>query len=137
MESGALREGIDSGLQTPARVDRLVGTRHRDRHYGLRPILFAADSVALVLALAIAIRVTGNQGLTAVDALWIVPTIPGWFLLFRAYGLYQRPVRRFEPTHLDDFSSLFHALLVGTLGLWVWFRFMPVHRLNLEDVIAF
>jgi exopolysaccharide biosynthesis polyprenyl glycosylphosphotransferase len=137
MESGALSEGIDGVLQTPARVDRLVGSRHRDRDYGLRRILFAADSIALVVALGIAIRITGGQGRTAADALWIIPTIPAWFLLFRAYGLYQRPVRRFEPTHLDDFSSLFHALLVGTLGLWVWFRFMPVDRLNLEDVIAF
>jgi exopolysaccharide biosynthesis polyprenyl glycosylphosphotransferase len=137
MESGALSKEIGGGVQTPARVDRLVGTRHRDRDYGLRRILFAADSVALVLALGIAIRITGTQGGTEVDAFWIIPTIPAWFLLFRAYGLYQRPVRRFEPTHLDDFSSLFHALLVGTLGLWVWFRFMPVHRLNLEDVIAF
>jgi exopolysaccharide biosynthesis polyprenyl glycosylphosphotransferase len=137
MESGTLSQGIDSGLQTPARVDRLVGTRHRDRDYGLRRILFAADSVALILALGIAIRLTEGEGLTVVDSLWIIPTIPAWFLLFRAYGLYQRPVRRFEPTHLDDFSSLFHALLVGTLGLWVWFRFMPVDRLNLEEVIAF
>jgi exopolysaccharide biosynthesis polyprenyl glycosylphosphotransferase len=133
----ALSEGIDGGLRTAARVDRLVGSRHRDRDYGLRRILFAADLVALVLALAIAIRITGDPDRTEVDVLWIIPTIPGWFLLFRAYGLYQRPVRRFEPTHLDDFSSLFHALLVGTLGLWVWYRFMPVDRLGLEDVIAF
>jgi exopolysaccharide biosynthesis polyprenyl glycosylphosphotransferase len=137
MEPGALSEEIDGALQTPARADRLVSSRHRDRDYGLRRILFAADSVALALALAIAIRTTGDPSRTEVDALWIIPTIPAWFLLFRAYGLYQRPVRRFEPTHLDDFSSLFHALLVGTLGLWVWFRFMPVDRLNLEDVIAF
>jgi exopolysaccharide biosynthesis polyprenyl glycosylphosphotransferase len=137
MESGALSEGIGDALQTPARVDRLVGTRHRDRDYGLRRILFGADLVALVSALAIAIRIVGDPGQREVDALWIIPTIPAWFLLFRAYGLYQRPLRQFEPTHLDDSSSLFHALLVGTLGLWVWFRFMPVHRLGLEDVIAF
>jgi exopolysaccharide biosynthesis polyprenyl glycosylphosphotransferase len=137
MESGALSEGIGNAAQTPARVDRLVGTRHRDRDYGLRRILFAADLVALVLALAIAIRIAGDPGRSVVDALWIIPTIPAWFLLFRAYALYQRPLRQFEPTHLDDSSSLFHALLVGTLGLWVWFRFMPVQRLGLEDVIAF
>ena len=123
---------------TPARADRLVGTRHRDRDYGLRRILFLADTLALVLALELALVViTEGRAQPELAALWIVPTIPGWFLLFRAYGLYQRPLRRFEPTHLDDFSSVFHALVIGTLGLWVWFRFLPVQRLGLKEVIAF
>ncbi len=123
--------------QSPARVDRLVSSRHRDRDYGLRRILFGSDSVALLLALGLALAVTGRRQDPGLEALWIVPTIPGWFLLFRAYGLYRRPVRQIEPTHLDDLSSLFHALLIGTLGLWVWFRIMPALGLDLEEVIAF
>jgi exopolysaccharide biosynthesis polyprenyl glycosylphosphotransferase len=123
--------------QTPARVDRLVGTRHRDRDYVLRRILFAADSLALFLSLFVALLIAGIRAQPLLLTLLIVPTIPGWFLLFRAYGLYQRPLRRFEPTHLDDFSSLLHALMIGTLGLWTWFRVLPVVRLDLEEVIAF
>jgi len=123
---------------TLARVDRLVATRHRDRDYGLRRILFLADTLALWLALELALWVVGEwRGQAEVDALWILPTIPVWFLLFRAYGLYQRPLRTFEPTHLDDLSSVFHALVIGTLGLWLWFRFMPVQQLDLKEVIAF
>ncbi len=137
MESGAISGGIGDALQTPAHVDRLVGTRHRDRDYGLRRILFAADSLSLLLSLALTFVIVGRRDEPLLEALWIVPTIPIWFLLFRAYGLYERPLRRFEPTHLDDLSSVFHALVIGTLGLWVWFRFMPVQRLDLKEVIAF
>jgi exopolysaccharide biosynthesis polyprenyl glycosylphosphotransferase len=137
MEPGALSAETQQVLQTPAHVDRLVGTRHRDRDYGLRRILFAADSLALLLSLTLALVIVGDRDEPLLEALWIVPTIPGWFLLFRAYGLYQRPLRRFEPTHLDDFSSLFHALVIGTLGLWVWFKVLPDQNLNLAEVIAF
>jgi exopolysaccharide biosynthesis polyprenyl glycosylphosphotransferase len=138
MERGVVsRKSQDSSPQTPARVDRLVSSRYRDRDYGLRRILLASDSIALLLSLAIALTIVGRRQEPALEALWLVPTIPGWFLLFRAYGLYLRPVRQIEPTHLDDFSSLFHALLVGTLGLWVWFRVLPAPQLNLAEVIAF
>jgi exopolysaccharide biosynthesis polyprenyl glycosylphosphotransferase len=131
------RRSQDPSLESPARVDRLVSSRHRDRDYSLRRILFAADSLALLMALAIALTVVGRRREPALEALWILPTIPGWFLLFRAYGLYLRPVRQIEPTHLDDLSSIFHALVIGTLGLWLWFRVLPVLRLNLAEVIAF
>lgn len=137
MESGSLTGKQRDSLQTPARVDRLVGTRHRDRDYGLRRVLFVADSVALVFAFVAALAIVGDRGRPLLEALLILPTIAGWFLLFRAYGLYQRPLRRFEPTHLDDFSALFHSLVIGTLCLWVWFHVLPVQRLDLEEVVVF
>jgi exopolysaccharide biosynthesis polyprenyl glycosylphosphotransferase len=137
MERGLIsRRAQDPPLRSPARVDRLVSSRHRDRDYGLRRILLAADSLALLLSLAIAMTLFGRHP-EPLEALWIVPAMPGWFLLFRAYGLYQRPLRQFEPTHLDDVSSLFHALLIGTLGLWVWFHVLPGEGLTLAEMIAF
>jgi exopolysaccharide biosynthesis polyprenyl glycosylphosphotransferase len=137
METGTITGSSTENLLTPARADRLVGSRHRDRDYFLRRILLAADSLALLLSLLLTLTIVGHRGEPLLEALWIVPTIPVWFLLFRAYGLYQRPLRHFEPTHLDDFSSLFHSLLIGTLGLWVWFAVLPGQRLDLEEVIAF
>jgi len=79
----------------------------------------------------------GNRGEPLVDALWLLPTLPFWALLFRAYGLYRRPLRRFEPTHLDDISSLFHALIIGTLGLWLFYKLAPVARLGFEEILIF
>ncbi len=129
---------VDASPSSPAHVDRLVGTRHRDRDYGLRRVLLAGDAAALLFALAIALAIGERPDQSPQEALWILPTLPFWFLLFRAYGLYQRPLRRFEPTHLDDLSALFHAMLIGTLGLWVFFRLlMPGQRLGLEEVIVF
>jgi exopolysaccharide biosynthesis polyprenyl glycosylphosphotransferase len=137
VESRAFVRSLGGAASTPAHADRLVASRHRDRDYGLRRALFVSDTLALLLALLFALGLTGTAGQREVDALLILPTIPAWFLLFRAYGLYQRPLRRFEPTHLDDFSSLFHSLLIGTLGLWLWFKVLPVERLGLREVIAF
>jgi exopolysaccharide biosynthesis polyprenyl glycosylphosphotransferase len=49
-----------------------------------------------------------------------------------------RPIRRFEPSHLDDVPSLFHALLLGILGLWLYYKFLaPVERLNFEETVVF
>jgi exopolysaccharide biosynthesis polyprenyl glycosylphosphotransferase len=137
MESHAIAGAIGEPLSAPAHVDRLVGARHRDRDYGLRRILLAADMVALLFALTISLAVCGSRDRPLLEALWIVPTMPLWFLLLRGYGLYRRPLRQFEPTHLDDASALVHALLIGSLGLWVFFRVMPDQWLNLKEVIVF
>lgn len=142
MDTGTISGDRTGSLSPPARADRLVASRHRDRDYLLRRILFLADSLALVLSLCIALIVVGRRNDPILEALWIVPTLPAWFLLFRTYGLYQRPLRRVEPTHLDDLASLIHSLLFGTLGLWVVFRVMPddqlvLSRLVLAEVIVF
>jgi exopolysaccharide biosynthesis polyprenyl glycosylphosphotransferase len=115
----------------------VVRARHRDRDYALRRALLAADVLALYLSLVLAMALSGRRGDPLTDALWLIPVLPAWALLFRTYGLYQRPIRRFEPTHLDDMSSIFHALCLGTLGLWLFFKVGPVERLNLEEVILF
>ncbi len=69
---------------------------------------------------------------------WLLPTLPLWVLLFRAYGLYERDVKRINHAALDDVPVLAHALLVGTLLTWAYFRvFDALGRLILVEVIAF
>ena len=116
---------------------RVVGYRYRDRDFALRRLLLAADFVGLFAALLVAFLIAGLRRLPLEEALWLLPVLPAWAFLFRTYGLYRRPIRRFEPSHLDDISTLFHALVIGTLGLWLWFRLMPVVKLNLEEVVIF
>ncbi len=118
-------------------LDRLVRARRRDRDYWLRRVLLAGDWVALLLALVGSFLIAGDRHDPVREAFWLVPTLPLWAVLFRVYGLYERPLRRIEPTHLDDAGSLVHALLIGTLGLWLWFRFGPMHRMDLVEVILF
>lgn len=95
-----------------------------------------ADCLGLWLAFDLALQIAGRPDALS-DSLWILPLLPAWVLVLRAYGLYQRPVTRFEPTHLDDASSLFHALLIGALGTWLFFRYMPVGRLDFQELVLF
>ena len=138
-ESQAL--AIDEAALQPqprGRAHGMVRNRHRDRDYALRRALLLADMAGLFLALALALTVSGNRGNPLGDALWIVPTLPFWVLLFWSYRLYGRSIRRLGPTHLDDAPSLFHAMVIGTLCLWLFYRFLaPAGKLNLEEVLVF
>ena len=137
-DADALAKGLSfraPGLVAPAR--RVVRSRDRDRDFVLRRVLLLADLLGLCLALWLAIAITGARNAPFGDTLWILPTLPCWALLFWVYLLYRRPIRRFEPTYLDDISSLFHALVVGTLGLWLFYKLAPVPQLNFEEVLIF
>jgi exopolysaccharide biosynthesis polyprenyl glycosylphosphotransferase len=114
-----------------------VQARYRDRDFALRRALLVADLLGLSLALGLALLSSGKRPAPAEDLLWILPTLPLWALLFWTYRLYGRPVRRLEPSHLDDLPSLFHALVIGTLGLWLFYKVIPVHKLEFEEVIVF
>jgi exopolysaccharide biosynthesis polyprenyl glycosylphosphotransferase len=124
-------------LHKPMIPGRIVSNRHRDRDFVLRRALLVADWFGLWLALVAAMTLAKRSGVTTAESLWILPTLPFWALLFRTYGLYGRPLRRFEPTHLDDMGSLFHALIIGTLGLWLFYKLMPPAQLNLAEVTLF
>jgi exopolysaccharide biosynthesis polyprenyl glycosylphosphotransferase len=117
---------------------RVVQGRYRDRDFVLRRALLLADVLGLWLALTLSLLVAGNRGAALADSLWILPTLPCWAFLFWAYMLYRRSIRRIGPTHMDDLSSLFHALLVGTLGLWLFYKVAaPVPQLNFTEVLIF
>lgn len=49
------------GESPAAHVDPLLGTRHRDRDYGLRRALLAADSLGLIVALVVALAISGRR----------------------------------------------------------------------------
>lgn len=123
--------------ESRSHLRRVVGNRSRDRDYGLRRRLLFGDMLSLFAALFVAFQFAGTGGQPITNALWLLPTLPAWAVLFRFYQLYQRPVQSFEPTHLDDLSRLFHAVLVGTLGLWLYYKLIPAPRMNLEEVVVF
>jgi exopolysaccharide biosynthesis polyprenyl glycosylphosphotransferase len=70
-------------------------------------------------------------------ALCALLTLPGWAVLFKAYGLYDRDLKRISHTTVDDLPGLFHALVVGGLLLWALFRVLPVHQLVFEEIATF
>jgi exopolysaccharide biosynthesis polyprenyl glycosylphosphotransferase len=132
--------GVPQQLSTGAgrRLRSVVQSHHRDRDFALRRVLLVADMAGLCLTLAFALTVTGSRAAPLVDLLWILPTLPVWAFLFWTYELYGRSIRRFEPTHLDDAPSLFHALMLGTLGMWLYYKAVaPAPQLTFAEVAIF
>lgn len=122
----------------PAELRRVVHGRYRDRDYYVRRALLVADVLGLWTALVVAMALVGGRAMTLSDSLWLLPTLPAWALLFWTYMLYRRSIRRFEPTHIGDLASLFHALIVGTLGLWLFYKYLaPVPQLAFAEVLVF
>lgn len=122
---------------SPALTESIVRSGYRDRDFILRRGLLVADMLGLWLALTIAVVICGNRDRPEDASLWFLSTLPVWVLLFRAYGLYGRPTRRFEPTHLDDASSLVHALVIGAAASWLLLQLLPIRKLDGEEIIVF
>jgi exopolysaccharide biosynthesis polyprenyl glycosylphosphotransferase len=92
-------------------------------------MLVVADVVGLVLAFGIAVALFRNVvGPTdpvgrAHEIPLFAATLPGWVLLARLHGLYDRDEERASHTTLDDLVGVFHVITIGTFlffaGSWV------------------
>jgi exopolysaccharide biosynthesis polyprenyl glycosylphosphotransferase len=133
--AGRLPPSPPASVSPPPRV---VRGRYRDRDFALRRWLMLADIAGIVLATGLAMQVAGNRENPLGEWWWVLPTLPLWVALFWTYRLYGRPIRSFEPTHLDDLPTLFHALVIGTLVFWLYFKLVPpVPKLNLAEILVF
>jgi exopolysaccharide biosynthesis polyprenyl glycosylphosphotransferase len=115
-------------------LDTIAGS-HGRRDYLLRRALAAADAVGITLALLLGFWVTELRNVT--DIVWLVPVLPGWICLFALYGLYSNDTKRIGKSALDDLPPLFHALVIGTLLMWVYFRAIDIHRLVSTEALVF
>lgn len=121
---------VDSTLAQPR--DR------REPGYGLRRLLALADAVAITVAFACATLVVSSSPETD-RFFYTLLTIPVWAVLFKVYGLYDGDTKRVSHSTLDDIPRLFHALLVGAMGLWLAWRWLqpPEERLILAEGATF
>ncbi len=69
--------------------------------------------------------------------LWALALVPVWMLILKLYGLYDRDLKRVSHSTVDDIPWLFHALITATLVSWVYFRFSPAGKPDLEEVVVF
>lgn len=69
--------------------------------------------------------------------LWGLLLLPLWIALFNAYGLYARGLRRVGYKTVDDIPSLAHALLIGTVAMWLYFQVTPPGKLEFSELLAF
>jgi exopolysaccharide biosynthesis polyprenyl glycosylphosphotransferase len=109
---------------------------HSERGFVLRRMLLAADLLAVSGALALSVWLFDPHD-SMRDAVWGLLLLPAWVLLFKLYGLYDRDEKRVSHSTVDDVPWLFHALVVGSLGTWLFFREAPLDTLIFVEGLAF
>ena len=137
------QEAVDRlpGLAHPrARPDRssgsarVVATKYGHRDATVRRFLALADLGGLVVALGIALFLVGDH---SDHFLWGLATLPVWIVIFKAYGLYDRDTKRISHTSVDDLPWIFHALLLGSLLLFAFYRFTPPANIDMVNLVVF
>jgi exopolysaccharide biosynthesis polyprenyl glycosylphosphotransferase len=131
-------------VHSPPRVgpDALIvdRTSARPRSVGkdaaLRRLLAAGDALAVLLALTAALVVPGLPE-AGRRILWGVAAAPVMMVLFKLYGLYDRDVKRISYSTVDDLPWLFHATVIGSLIVWLYARYSPMHRLDFAEILLF
>ena len=144
-ETSSLAERSQGGVLLPgptaaasAREPASVVARgYGQRDFRLRRMLLGADAIAIGIALLAASQAASRS--STKDFLLVgLLTLPMWVVVFQVYGLYHRDIRRVSHTSVDDIPWLFHALLVGSLLMWVIFKFaLPSDQLTLPEVLTF
>jgi lipopolysaccharide/colanic/teichoic acid biosynthesis glycosyltransferase len=136
VERTALLEGLQLHDELRATVDertlqildrrRRTATVHR-RGWLVRRLLLVADLVGLagafllaewIVTKATASGVLGVRG----EVLAFFATLPGWVVVAKLYGLYDRDEERTDHSTTDDFAGVFHMVTVCTWLFWALSR---------------
>ena len=100
----------------------------RGRGWLVRRMLLLADITGLSAAFTAAALAVGSSGVhdvldTRLEFLLFFATLPGWVVLAKLHGLYERDEERADHTTVDDVVGVFHLITVGAwlffLGAWV------------------
>jgi exopolysaccharide biosynthesis polyprenyl glycosylphosphotransferase len=129
--------GARSTSHTPrgSFAPKLVAGSYKGRDYYLRRVLALADLTVIILALGAASSMTSNDlDRHLLDGL---VTLPVWLVIFKCYGLYERDVKRIAHTTIDDIPGLFHAVLVGGVLCWLYYRVAPGEKLSFITLLLF
>jgi exopolysaccharide biosynthesis polyprenyl glycosylphosphotransferase len=102
----------------------------------VRRLLAASDVIALALSLALALALFHPEGGHR-QLLWGLVALPAWVVVFKVYGLYDRDVKRISHTTVDDLPWIFHALLLGGLLLWLFYRVLPAGNVVALPILGF
>jgi exopolysaccharide biosynthesis polyprenyl glycosylphosphotransferase len=126
--------------QTPALdpvSERVISTRLGRRDALTRRLLAVADVAGLTVAMALAPVLAG----TRVDPVHLfllgLPTLFVWVVIFKLYGLYDRDIKRISHSTVDDLPWLLHALVIGGLFLWAYYKVLPLETTNPPQSLTF
>ena len=81
--------------------DSVVAHAYGRRDWLMRRLLAASDAICLGLAITL---VTAANATGAEEVLCGLATLPGWVVLFKVYGLYERDAKRLEPFNARRYS---------------------------------
>jgi exopolysaccharide biosynthesis polyprenyl glycosylphosphotransferase len=124
--SPTLRDDLNGTVD--ARTLEILARRRRSatirrRGWLVRRMLLLADVVGLSFAFVSAVLLFGSTGprdevnLRSEIILFLV-SLPGWLLLAKVHGLYERDEERADHTTVDDIVGVFHLV---TIGAWLFF----------------
>jgi exopolysaccharide biosynthesis polyprenyl glycosylphosphotransferase len=126
--------GHANGGPSGARLQRVVARRYGERDAAVRRFLAAADVLGVVVAMAIALLVFTDH---RAEFVWGLALLPIWIIVFKAYGLYDRDLKRISHRTVDDLPWLFHAVLIGSLLMLAYYRLMNLNGVELRHVASF
>src|SRR5690242_19164451 len=124
---GVLADGI--GAAVTSRLPR--------RSTLVRRVLIATDTATLGVCTIAALALADPDGRIGGQVLWALSYCIVLLALFRLYGLYERDSKRLGHSTLDDVPQVFHALLIGTIGLWAYLQLVPAERPVLSQAALF
>ncbi len=124
---------------SPPRAGTLVARGYGRRDYILRRLLVFSDASCLAMAMVLSMWFTsGVDGHSWHESLlYCLLTLPGWVVLFKLYGLYERDAKRLSHSTVDDLPSLFHVFLLGCLLMWCWFIVAVPFKLVFATILTF
>lgn len=96
----------------------LARARRARRSRLVPPSLLLADLVGLSLAYYLAALLAGDHGAlgSSGELLIFVLTLPGWVLVAKLHGLYQRDHEHTDHSTADEVVGIFHLV---TIGVWI------------------
>jgi exopolysaccharide biosynthesis polyprenyl glycosylphosphotransferase len=133
---------IADGSILEMRDRRPTGVRARRRGWLVRRSLVVADLIGLTLAfLATELAFGAGRGVangagTLAEELLFVLSLPGWILLAKLYGLYDRDEERTHHSTTDDLAGVFNLTTVGTWVFYAGTRASGVAHPELPKVIV-
>jgi exopolysaccharide biosynthesis polyprenyl glycosylphosphotransferase len=109
----------------------------RRRDSSARRLLAVGDCASILLAFAISMTLVRGHGDPTSELLLTLLTLPAWVVLFKLYGLYDRDAKRVSHSTVDDIPWVFHALVIGAIGLYALLRLLMIDSVPVLQTALF
>jgi exopolysaccharide biosynthesis polyprenyl glycosylphosphotransferase len=119
------------GVTSVAPARPLVAPHFGTRDSTIRRVLALSDLVAVTLGLAGVSTVASGIGP------WSLFLLPAWLLLGKAYGLYDRNLRRIGKSPLSEVPAILNATLLMSALVWLFAQLTPLENLGSTSAIVF